>query len=356
MKKWRNRTKQFSILIWCCLASISMMAQNEEDISKFLASGRADASKLVSAYFTPAVKSAAYGMAAGWLTTAKTHKTFGVDIGLSFNAAFIPNEEDYFDPSKLGLSPTTTFSSNASNGLAPTFMGPKVTTSYTFSGDLDGNSATPPQTIVVDGPDGLDIKKSIGVAAVPIPVLQLGIGTIKNTDLKFRYVPEITFGKSKISMIGVGLMHDIKQHIPGIRALPFDLSLLVAYNNFKGTTSLKNSDPTDARPDSPDGEGIYKFNSIISQLVISKKLSVLTVYGGAGYVTIKTNVRMDGTYTIASIPAQFNLVNPVNMDIKNKSAFFIAGIRLKFGPFFLNGNYTLQKFAAASVGLGFSFM
>jgi hypothetical protein len=187
-------------------------------------------------------------------------------------------------------------------------------------------------------------------------VLQLGIGTIKNTDLKFRFVPETSFGNSKISMIGVGIMHDIKQHIPGIKALPFDLSILVAYNNFKGTTNLENSDPSDPTPDSPDGEGIYKFNSIVSQLIISKKISVLTVYGGAGYTTVKTDARINGTYTIAATPVQFNVTDPVSINFKNKSAFFLAGIRLKFGPFFLNGNYTLQKYNALSVGFGFSFL
>ena len=356
MKKLKSYFKQFLIVVASCSLFTTLIAQNEDDITRFLNAGKADASKLVNAYFTPAVESAAYGMAGGWLTTAKTHRSFGVDIGFSINTAFIPDEEDYFDPDQLGLSSTTTFSSSASNGLAPTFMGPKVPTGYTFSGDLDGDPSTAPQSIVISGPEGLNIKKNVGVAAVPIPVLQLGIGTIKNTDLKFRYVPEITFGKSRISMIGVGIMHDIKQYIPGIKALPFELSILVAYNNFKGTTNLENNDPSDPVPDSQDGEGIYKFNSIVSQLIISKKISVLTLYGGAGYTTVKTDARINGTYTIEATPAQFYVTDPISIDFKNKSAFFIAGLRLKFGPFFLNGNYTLQKYQALSVGLGFSFL
>jgi hypothetical protein len=330
-------------------------SQDENVIAKFLSAGQADASKLIGAYFSPAIKSASYGMAAGWVNTAKAHKPFGIDIGLSINTAFIPKSEDYFDPAKLGLSPTTVFTSSASNGLAPTFMGPDESTSYTFLGDLDNNPNTAPQTATISGPEGLNIKEVVSVAAVPIPVLQIGIGLVKNTDLKVRLVPTLNVGGSSIKMFGVGVMHDIKQHIPGVKNLPFDLSVLVNYNSFTGESDLTNTNTTDGVPDSDDGIGIYKFNSFGGQVLISKKLAVLTVYGGAGYTAIKTNVAFNGTYTVQAAPVSFDITNPVDIDIKNNSPFFLAGARLKFGPFFLNGNYTFQKFNTLSVGFGFAF-
>jgi hypothetical protein len=345
------------IITLCCIALLTgstTWAQNEADISKLLSAGQADASKLIEAYFTPAVKSASFGMASGWVSTAKAHKPFGIDIGISVNTAFIPKSDDYFDPSKLNLSPSTLFTSSASNGLAPTFMGPKDATSYTFSGDLDGNSNTAPQTVTVSGPEGLDVKRVVSVAAIPVPVAQIGIGLIKNTDLKIRLVPTLKFGGSTIKMFGVGLMHDFKQHIPGVKNLPFDMSVLITYNSFTGDSDLTNN-AADNVPDSQDGRAVYKFNSIGAQALISKKLSVLTVYGGVGYTTIKTNVALNGTYSIQAAPVGFDLTNPVDIDIKNNSAFFLAGARLKFGPFFLNGNYTLQKYRTLSVGFGFAF-
>lgn len=351
-----NKFRTFCQLI--VLAPCLAIAQNQEDISLFLSAGKEDASKLMEAYFTPVVKSVSYGMAAGWATTAKTHKTFGVDIGVSINTAFIPKSEDYFDPRKLGLSSGTIFTSSASNGLAPTFMGPDDETQYTFSGDLDGNTNNGSESVSINGPEGLNIKKAIKVAAFPVPVAQIGIGIIKNTDIKVRLVPTIKFGGTSFKQFGVGIMHDVKQHIPGVKNLPFDLSVLVSYNSVQGESDLSNSDNTDARPDSPDGLGVYKFNSIGAQALVSKKLAVLTVYGGAGYTTIKTNVALKGTYTIdVDTPAtSFNLTNPVNIDLKNNSLFFVAGARLKLGPFFMNGNYTFQKYKTLSVGFGFSFL
>ncbi len=55
------------------------------------------------------------------------------------------------------------------------------------------------------------------------PTAQLSLGIYKNTDLKVRYLPEISSNDTKIKAFGVGVMHDVKQHIPGIGILPFDL-------------------------------------------------------------------------------------------------------------------------------------
>ena len=351
MSKVYKQIRTF-MLMFVLIPGVSF-AQNQEDISKFLKAGSGDASKLLEAYLEPTITSMSYGMTANWYTTAATHKTLGFDFSFSANLAFMPSSENYFNPNKLDLA-VTTFNGNTTNPGkgAPTFFGSKDATSYTATyDDPDGNEVT----VDFNGPVGLGVKDKIGFAAIPVPVAQLGIGIVKNTDLKFRFIPKVDAGSSSIQMFGVGVQHDIKQHIPGIKLLPFDLSVLVAYNSLKGTTDLSNDDATDTRPDSDNGEGVYKFNSWVFQALISKKIAVLTFYGGVGYSMIKTTVDMNGTYEIdPSVGANFEVKDPVSLDIKNKSMRFTAGMRLKLGPVYFNGDYTLQKYKMLSVGMGFS--
>jgi hypothetical protein len=151
-------------------------------------------------------------------------------------------------------------------------------------------------------------------------------------------------------------MHDIKQHIGGIKLMPFDLSVLLAYNNVSGSSGLTNTNPNDALPDSQNGEMNYTFNSYIIQALISKKISVLTVYGGVGYQMVKTKVDVVGDYLIKSNSSStsFTITDPVAIDFKNNGFKLNGGIRLKFGPIYLNGEYTLQKYSTVTVGFGFS--
>jgi hypothetical protein len=239
------------------------------------------------------------------------------------------------------------------NNQAPAIFGPKATTTYTSVYDPPG--ALPAQSVSFNGPMGLDLRHDIGMSAVPVPMVQVGLGLIKSTDLKIRFVPERTYGASKASMFGIGLMHDVKQHIPGIKMLPIDISILAAYNSVKGTTSLANSDPTDTRPDSQDGKVSYRLHSWVAQALISKKIAILTFYGGIGYGSVTTNVDVTGTFVIASTPASFSIKDPAALHFSNTSAKLTAGMRIKLGPVFVNGDYTVQKYNALTLGLGVAF-
>ncbi|HEU5289673.1 MAG TPA: DUF6588 family protein [Cyclobacteriaceae bacterium] len=341
--------------------SAAIAQAGEEDLAAFLEASEADASKLITAYLQPVVRSLSYSMTGGWYTTAKAHSTLGFDLSISVNAAFIPTAENFFDPNKLGLSASTVYNGARDNGStgpfnpsrkAPTIFGPKDETRYTSTYDPDGAGPIPIQTNTFNGPEGFDVKNEIGVAAIPTPMVQLGIGVIKNTDVKFRFIPEQEVGSSKIKMFGIGVLHDIKQHIAGIKLLPFDLSALIAYNSVTGSTDLS-SDGSGGVPASPNGVGDYKFNSWVFQALISKKISVLTGYAGVGYNMVNTNVDVKGDYTIVSDGAySYVITDPVAIDFKNKSMRFTLGMRLKLGPIFFNGDYTFQKYNTLSVGFG----
>jgi hypothetical protein len=336
------------------ILAIPMKTVAQDDLAAFLSAGE-DASKLIEAYTQPMVKSVSYGMTSGWYTTAKAHKSLGFDLSFTLNASFIPSAENFFDPNKLNFK-TTTYDGardDGSNDLfdpereAPTIFGPKDETQYTSTDPGTG------ETFVFRGPEGFDVKKEIGIAAMPTPMLQLGIGIIKNTDIKIRFVPEQSVGSSKLKMFGVGVMHDIKQHIKSIKLLPFDLSVLVAYNSVSGSADLKNSDPDDFIPESDNGVGEFKFESWVIDAVISKKFSVLTGYAAVGYSIVDTQLDVKGDYTVVSESGfSFPIKDPVSIAFNNDSFRCTLGMRLKLGPVYFNGDYTFQKYNTLSVGLG----
>lgn len=317
-------------------------AQNDGDLQDFLQAGPADASKLMGAYLNPVIEGLSYGFNGGWYTTGKAHKPLGFDISVSFNAVFIPSSKNYFRPGDLGLQTTKLVSPTSGN--APTIAGPDDKTTYSF----DANNDNQPEG-TFDGPGGLDFKETFKVSGVLSPTAQIGIGIYKNTDLKVRWIPEVTFGDSKIKLLGFGVMHDIKQHIPGIKVLPFDLSILVGYTNIKGVTDMSGTFSPSAGDNSKQ-EMTYNMNAWLFQAIISKKLAIFTFHGGIGYNTIATDSDVKGSYVIAGYPQAFK--NPVALRFKNNSMRVSAGIRMNFGPIYLNGEYTLQEYSTVSVGLG----
>jgi hypothetical protein len=342
------------------LVSLAMPVKTvaQDDLAAFLSAGE-DASKLIEAYTQPMVKSVSYGMTSGWYTTAKAHKSLGFDLSVTVNASFIPSSENFFDPKKLnfktteyngarddGSPETTPFDSDRK---APTIFGPKDETEYTSTDPGTG------ETFVFRGPEGFDVKKEIGISAMPTPMIQLGIGIIKNTDIKLRFVPEQHLGGSTLKMFGVGVMHDIKQHFKGLKMKPFDLSVLVAYNSVSGSADLTNSDDTDFIPDSDNGVGEYKFDSWVFEAMLSKKLSVLTAYAGVGYSMVDTQLDVKGDYTVVSeSDIEVQISDPVSIAFSNSSFRCTLGLRLKLGPVYFNGDYTFQKYNTLSVGFGFT--
>ncbi len=349
MTNMKNKYLKPVLLMCLSIMAFTSKSQNIAELSQFFKAEKNDASALIKSYVSPAVNAISNGMTSGWYTTGKAHKTLGFDLGVSLSAVFTPSSDNYFTPA---LSSNTTFKNltNPSQG-APSVVGPKDITEYKSTYDPDGASGSlPQQTFTINGPEGLDLKKNIGFSALPVPMIQLGIGIIKNTDLKIRFVPEQKSNSVTFKMFGIGVMHDIKQHIPGIKKLPFDLSVLAAYNSVSGTASLASTSGVTSN----DGSLAYKLNSWVAQAIISKKISVLTGYLGVGYGSVNSNVDITGTFMVPTSTIPFSIKDPLALGLSNSSAKLTAGIRLKFGPVYLSGDYTLQKYDALTLGFGFA--
>jgi hypothetical protein len=226
---------------------------------------------------------------------------------------------------------------------APTIFGSDVAPQY--QPVTTTNGVTVPTGNPITSAPGTNLGKDFSF--VPVPMVQLGIGLPKNTDLKLRYFPSTKIGSGgEASMFGFAILHDVKQYIPGVKALPFDLSFLFGYTNLKVHTNLDTQNP--------DRQADFKTTATTVQGLISKKFSVLTLYGGLGYNFVSSDLNVLGNYTFTSNGTNTNVKDPINISNSQSGPRFTAGLRLKFAIFTLHGDYTFQNYSAFTAGFGFS--
>lgn len=323
------------------VSSVPSFAQDE--IDKLLKESFADGGKLITAYVNPFMKSVSLGLNQGWYNTAKPHKIAGVDLTITFNAMTIPQSDLLYDVTKLGLEVIELEPSSPRYPMAPTLFGPKDQPVFSYTHEPTGIKQT------YSGPGGLDLKGEIGVNLVPVPMAQLGFGLPKGTDVKLRFTPTIEAGNnSSLKLFGVGIMHDVKQWIPGIKLLPFDLSGFVGYTKFRMESQF------DAEKN-PDRIGLFEMNATTVQGVISKTFSVLTLYGGVGYNIANSSLALKGTYDINEDgQVAPNERDPLDLKFSASGPRTTAGFRLKLAVLTIHADYTLQKYKCLTVGLGIS--
>jgi hypothetical protein len=322
-------------------SAIPSLAQ--EDVDKLLTESLDDGRKLISAYTTPFMNSLTLSMNQGWYNTAKAHKIAGFDLTITANAMTIPESDMFFDATKLGLQVVQLDNSSPNYPLSPTLLGPEDEPTFSYTDEETGST----ETFV--GPGGIDLEGNIGKNWLPVPMANLGIGLPKGTDLKLRFTPTIDLGDdSSLKIFGIGIMHDVKQWIPGIKLLPFDLSGFVGYTHVKLDSYFDHNT-------SPDQHGIFEMSATTIQGVISKQFSVLTLYGGLGYNIAKSNIAMKGTYDINDNgEADPNEVDPLDLKFAASGFRTTAGFRLKLAALTLHADYTLQKYKCLTVGIGIS--
>jgi len=319
------------------------------DFDVFLQAGADDANLLIKNYMEPLVMGFSYGMSNGWYNTAKAHKTLGFDLTITATMTSIPESKEYFTfvPSEY-----TNVHLSGSNDQVSTILGPSSDSGpeleFTYYDEATA-------TTVSSGtfrPVGLGLEDEIGYNVVPSPMVQLSVGTFKNTDLIIRYVPEISYENFKTSAFGFGIKHDIKQWIPGLKRIPIDIALLAAFSGFDNHYSL-----ADLAIDGENKEAVFNINNWTIQALVSKKISILTVYAGVGCATVNSEMKMKGTYTVEDDAGEeiYSMEDPIALSYEESSWRATGGLRLKFAFFTLHADYTYQKYSMLSAGFGFSF-
>jgi len=333
----KNRSRLFLLIVICLVANHSAKSQS---INKLVIGSSQDANYLVSGYASPALSVIGYGLNQGWYNTAKPHKILGFDITATVNFIKVPSSalNYYVDNSKLSSVQLVNGSNGSLGGNVSTAFGPNVAPTYQLN-------ATGTQ---FSGAPGIDLSQNpVMKNTLPVPMAQIGVGLPKGLELKFRFVPKTKFGDNKdsdFSLFGIGLMHDLKQYLPGIKLLPFDLSGFVGYTNMKFNIAF----------DKNHGQmGTVTSNATTIQGVISKKVSVLTGYAGLGYNFANTKASVNGNYNLNGDGTTYLPIN-VNMSGASTGPRATFGLRLKLTVLTLHGEYTAQKYSSITIGAGIS--
>lgn len=318
----------------------SFMTQ-AQDFDLYLEAGASDANKLLENYFAPAFKGFGYALNGGWLNTAKPHKSLGFDITVSTSLARVPDKDLLFsfvnsDYSNIQLR-------SGSSADLPTFFGPR--TDPDQLPELVINPGTDDE-FRFTAPQGFDIEEEFQLNAVPAVMGQLGIGLFKNTELKIRWTPELDIDDegSTFKLIGFGVLHDVKQWIPGLKLAPIDLSAFVGY------TKMTTEYVIDANPSNLQ-KGVFDVNGLVIQAMVSKQLSILTVYGGIGFNSATTNLSLLGDYDTGTIDLP---TDPIDFNFSTSSPRATVGLRLKLAILTLHADYTLQEYNLITAGVGLS--
>jgi hypothetical protein len=340
-------------LIPLLLIAVCIQVAAQEKLAHYFPAGQDNAEVLIDNYLKPMGFDISVLPNNGWYNTAKTHKKWGFDLSVSVNSIFVSNENKrYAFPSGLtGLSYLGTSESPSSD--IPTAYGQESEfPQFNITSGANGG-------VSFRGPDGFDPESTYFVDAQLIPTIQGGLGIFKNTDLRFRFTPQVTISSVKYGNWGVGLMHDIKQYITGESDNKFALSLFLGYTQVNGTVDLGGIYSGNGQ------EGKVVASGFTGQAVISKEIGILTLYGALGYDMGKTNIKINGTYTVDSyvdldgiegvpLNQSFTLNDPFEYDYDKNGFRFTGGLRLALGPITLNGDFSfVGDKQVLTVGLGF---
>lgn len=362
--------KMFNIMRISFLLAATLLCTNLgwaqiNNVEALMRGGLNDANLLLEAYLSPFGRGFGADLNNGWFNTARTHKFLGFDLTVTANAAIAPISAKTFDLSTLGLQNLRLDNSNADPNT-PTVVGDE--------------QPGPEMTLVLNNPaTGQDqvisrfrMPQGIGFRAVPSAMIQASLGIVSNTDVILRFFPETEFDSDvgKLRLFGLGVKHDLSQWLPGGGFLPFDLSILAGYTVFQvqsGDISLQpdpDAVPTGATYSEQKVE--IEATSYTVNLLVSKQLAILTLFGAIGIESSSVDLRVKGTYPVTVIdddPSSphfgqkiiEDFVDPTNISfdgVNNRRA--TVGIRLHLLLLTLHGSYTFSSYPVATLGVGLS--
>jgi hypothetical protein len=287
---------RFAIAVICVLAFVGSIA-TAQDLQQQLAKLGHDAAV---GYITPILSGWGNDLNSGIYYSADLHDVLGFDVGVKFAMSkFTDADKTYslsipsmsVDPSVLGIS--SVFISGVGNVPIPTGTKLILTSGVNYPSSITANSAVgaKDETIVntVGGstavisssnpilnnqhialpngaqqilalPGGFDI----GTMGVPLAMPQLDLGLPFGLEVMLRYIPTIKTGDvGKFNYMGFGVRYSISQWLP---LFPVDIAahFMTQKMNFKSTTDAD----------------IFSAKATAFGLEVSKKLFILTLYGG----------------------------------------------------------------------------
>lgn len=344
------------ILLFLSIFALSQTIKAQEGFEEVIVAGTADSEKILEGYFAPAMEGFIYGMNNGWYHTAKVHKTFGFDLSVGLSASIVPSEKEMF--SLAGLSSISGASS------APTFAGPDNSTNLTVTRTITINNTNSPangQSQQVTAPLTLPggVTGDLPLNAVPAPIAQLNVGLPFKMDAMVRFMPETSLGDDggQIKMLGLGVKKEITNWFGPMDKTPLHISLLAAYTTMDVSYGIEDSGDLTAT------NALAEFNltAFTAQAIASLNLPFINIYGGFGYSSGKSNLKMTGSY---SGEYSYNIggtnytetvdINAPDLNFSASGFKTTVGARLSLGFLKIFADYTLQEYNTVSAGVAIS--
>ncbi|MEI8074117.1 MAG: DUF6588 family protein [Bacteroidota bacterium] len=344
------------IIVLICMAVISFTAK-AQDFGQILAGSLPDANRYINEYMRPFAEGEIYNLSRGWYSTARTHKFLGFDISINGQFAIVPSGKENFT---FNNADYTSFKLNggASSAPLPTIMGGSssqlINVTTTVNGQSVSTSFTAPKGI------GDDLKKNISFVppAAPLPVVQIGLGLIKHTDIKLRYFPKTNFSGMEIGIFGLAVQHEFSDYLPFIKKVPFlHLSALAAYS--KIDASYLPSFDAGSPVQSSNAVAGYTISAFTLQGIASVKFSLLELYTSVGYSKGTSNIDLKGNYNVTyntGLPAPNNkttaqLTDPISLGYNASGLSNSWGIRLNITILKIYADYTFATYNSAGAGI-----
>jgi hypothetical protein len=336
-----TKTK-FGVILFT-LFSIQMQAQLEEVFS-----ARDDAQTYLNHYLSPVMNGLMYNLNNGWYHTGKTHDKWGFDLTLTASVSMIPEAEKMFVFEASEYNYLTL--SSGSNEL-PTAAG-STTTSVLQATNDEGDSVT------FDALQGVGNKWPSNFfipVSVPTPMIQVGVGIPSGTDVKLRYFPKTTNDELSYSLMGIGIQHDLTQHLKFLDKIPtLHISALGSFTQAQLTYT-----PTESPVEGEGQRMEMKVGTYTLQVIGDIDLKLVNFYLGMGYTGGATNIDALGTYQYdydenGSFEADETVTDPMHLNFEINGFKTTAGVRFSLGPVRVFADYTLQKYPAIAAGLAFS--
>ncbi|MFT5072444.1 MAG: hypothetical protein ACI8V8_002419 [Chitinophagales bacterium] len=297
--------------------------------SQVTLSNAEDANEFLQAYLSPLGESLGAGLNNGWYNTAKPHKLGGFDLTFTLNTVLVPEGKQNFNPDKIN-----NFSSE--DASSPTILGKGEGATITYKG------------FEFNMPD-----QSSELNVLPVPMIGIGIGFIKKSEIDIRYVPTYKYnagfvGKGSIGLWGVGVKHDILQWIPLVGdAFPMSLSLQA------GHTSLNTDIEIKSQGVAQEVELAVKATTI--NLIASRKLLMFTGYAGIGYNNSTTSFDGKTSFKLGAGSQVLDFNVPLEMKFDSQNEFRAnIGFRFNITVFAIQANYTFSEYPTATLGVGVS--
>lgn len=359
-------------LLALSLLAMANLSQAQIDAGQVIRAGKDDGSTLMDAYASPLLNTIGAGLNSGWYQTAKPLGKLGFNFNFSLNAVTVPTSDKSFDVSQLNLKTVSLVKDPNNSAISPTVFGKeKAGSEMEVRANINGIDSSLYRFNLPKGGD-------FGFMFVPTAQLQVGIGF--HTEVGVRFVPSIDNRDIGFSLWGFSIKHDVKHYIPGVKALPFDMSVMFGYTalnselKFDGSNSIQAD--ADANTYNPNSGKTYSGQRLeltggawTTNLLISKKLGPLTGYIGLGYQYSNMELAMKGEYPVTLLNANFatfghpsfgktKVVEEVKDPFKVNSSFGgfrgNVGLRLKLTVLTIHADYTLGQYNVISAGLGIS--